>query len=224
MTNGRKREVSRHMKNKEDLLKEQLILKNIPSSTLAKLSQVATLNTFEPGEKLMYEEDKSNNIHFIIKGIVLVSNMLEDGTIVPITLLHEGQSVGEMGPITDRPRSATVEAISSVETLVVSRDNLKLIMQSDPILNGVFLNELSSRIRHENKIFLIQKTKHLPEKAWLLLQELSPYFENQSINLSHEKLAELIGVTRPRLTEALHILETEHKIQLSFNNIRVLKQ
>src|SRR3989344_5167378 len=176
------------MLDKKSSLREQDILRNLPENILVKVSEVAKLKTFFQGDVLMCEGDDSKDIQFITKGIVAVYSLLEDGTIVPITLLHKGQSVGELGVVTDKTRSATVEALSDVETLVISRDDFKAILKSDPAL----------------------------------MQELSHFFENKTINVSHERLAQLVGVTRPRLTEALHTLVDEKKIKLSFNNITVI--
>ncbi|OGK22682.1 hypothetical protein A3H80_00845 [Candidatus Roizmanbacteria bacterium RIFCSPLOWO2_02_FULL_37_19] len=210
------------MLDKKSSLREQDILRNLPENILVKVSEVAKLKTFFQGDVLMCEGDDSKDIQFITKGIVAVYSLLEDGTIVPITLLHKGQSVGELGVVTDKTRSATVEALSDVETLVISRDDFKAILKSDPALMQELLKDLSGRIQKENNLLLIQKTKHLPEKVWILLQELSHFFENKTINVSHERLAQLVGVTRPRLTEALHTLVDEKKIKLSFNNITVI--
>jgi|SRR3989344_3881628 len=204
------------------ILKEQAILKNLPESLLIRLSKAATEKTFLQEEILMSEGDTSNEIFFIKKGVVFVYNLLENGAIVPVATLHEGQSVGEMGVITNKVRSATVEALSDLEIVAITSDEFRAIMKSNYTLAEDLLKDLSGRIKDENALLRIQKEKHLPERAWTLLQELNRHFENNTINLSHEKLSQLAGVTRPRFTEALHTLVEEKKIKLSFNSVILL--
>ena len=69
--------------------------------------------TYLPGENVVAEGTKGSTAFIILSGTVRILKQAK-GREIPIATLGEGQVFGEMGLIEDRPRSATVRALSEL--------------------------------------------------------------------------------------------------------------
>lgn len=114
---------------------------------------MAGLNTFSAGSILFREGDPGDCVFFIMSGQVRVSKTLNDGSDKELAVLGEGDIVGEMGVLDDRPRTATVIAIETTEVMRVEKDNFLASMEQQPKLAINFLKLLANRIHHMNEKF-----------------------------------------------------------------------
>jgi SulP family sulfate permease len=65
---------------------------------------------FGAGETIARQGEQSDSMHFILEGRVAIIVNVGDGRTVRVRSLGQHTTIGEMGLITQRPRSATVEA------------------------------------------------------------------------------------------------------------------
>ena len=65
---------------------------------------------FAPGDVIAQQGGPSDSMHFIIDGRVGIIVNLEDGSSIRVRSLGQHTTIGEMGLLTGRPRSATVQA------------------------------------------------------------------------------------------------------------------
>lgn len=65
---------------------------------------------FAPGDVIAQQGGPSDSMHFIIDGRVGIIVSLEDGSSIRVRSLGRHTTIGEMGLLTGRPRSATVQA------------------------------------------------------------------------------------------------------------------
>jgi len=71
---------------------------------------------FGPGEIIARQGEPSQSMHFILEGRVAIVVDIGNGRTVRVRSLGRHTTIGEMGLITQRPRSATIEA--EVESVV----------------------------------------------------------------------------------------------------------
>ncbi len=93
------------------------------------VSQIITLlysRTFESGDVLVRRGMPGDNMFFIVSGEVVVER--EAGDI----LLKEGDFLGEMALLEQRPRSHTVRALGRVRALVLDREDLDRLGRQHP--------------------------------------------------------------------------------------------
>jgi CRP/FNR family cyclic AMP-dependent transcriptional regulator len=79
------------------------------------------VESFEPGELVIKEGAKGTSAFIILSGAVQVLKKSGERDI-PVATLGEGQVFGEMGLIEDRPRSATIKAMTELKLRVISRE------------------------------------------------------------------------------------------------------
>lgn len=90
---------------------------------------------FAPGQLLMRQGDPSDKLFLLVSGDVEVSE--DQGARRRILhRLSAGQCVGELGLATGRPRSASVRALTRVETLTIAADHFHTLLQRSPGLRN----------------------------------------------------------------------------------------
>ena len=129
-----------------------------------------SLSRHEAGDVIIRENDLGETAYVIAQGRIEVSKE-RDGQNVHLAYLGAGETFGEMSMIDEKPRSATVTAVS--ETLVneIRRDDFFNSFQTDPKVALQLLKVLFERLR-EADAMILELQKAVPEHA--LVPEVLP--------------------------------------------------
>lgn len=101
---------------------------------------------FEKEEKVFTSGDFGDKVYFVVKGEASVER---DG--VELARLKSGDVFGEAALISNQPRNATIRALSSLDTVAVSREAFQELLMHLPGLNDTMQELMSDRIqRGEN--------------------------------------------------------------------------
>jgi len=109
------------------------------------------LKTFVPGEIVIREGTKGTSAFVILSGAVEVLKRSGEQDVVVATL-GEGQVFGEMGLIEDRPRSATVKAMTELTLQVISREGFNALLQKKPSVLIPIIKSLFERLRQAGEM------------------------------------------------------------------------
>ncbi len=109
------------------------------------LSRVRTENV-DAGHTLFVEGAPSSNLYVILSGSAIVR---KNGR--RIARLGPGDVVGELSVILGGPRTATVEADTPIEWLVLDRASLRTAIDEVPGLGWNVLQSVASRLDETNK-------------------------------------------------------------------------
>jgi sulfate permease, SulP family len=93
----------------------------------------------QPGEDVARQGEPSESMHFILKGRVGIFVSTDDGREVRVRSLGPHTTIGEMGLMTGRPRSATVRAEVASTLYVLPMDAFREITLQDPTLGQALL-------------------------------------------------------------------------------------
>ena len=104
------------------------------------------IKVFGPGEIVIREGTKGTSAFIVLSGAVEILKKSGDKEIVVATL-GEGQVFGEMGLIEDRPRSATVKAMTELKLRVISREGFNELLQKKPSVLIPIIKSLFERLR-----------------------------------------------------------------------------
>jgi glutaminase len=113
--------------HEKTLLADQALLAGLSAGEIAVLGGSMTARAFQPGERLISENEPSRSILFILSGMVSVK--LASG--VRLATLVAGMAVGELALLEDH-RSADVWADTRVECLELSLDAYARFRESNP--------------------------------------------------------------------------------------------
>jgi CRP/FNR family cyclic AMP-dependent transcriptional regulator len=142
-----------------DVLVRVAPLQSLPVAGLARLAEQGHPRGFPRGAQLMRQGEVSESMHIILKGSVRVERA-HPQILRPVTLaeLGPGEVVGEIGVLDQEPRSATVTALTSVETLELDASILAQVLLDYPEAAAALLRILSRRLR--NSADLMEQMAH----------------------------------------------------------------
>ncbi len=125
-----------------------MIIKNIPffapygDDVLRKIAEKMMQVPFQKGEMILQVGGEARRLYVIKKGQVRV---FKDN--VDIATLGEGKFFGEIGLITSEKRTANVEALEDVETIVLNKDDFDQLVKQGLFRDEASREELFRRIR-----------------------------------------------------------------------------
>jgi len=122
---------------------------NIEAARLKLLAFASERVSFPPGDILFRQGDDSDAAYVILKGQANV-NLNSGDQVITVASIGEGSFVGEMGIISDTPRTATIEAVEEIEALRISRDVFINMIKEFPMMALEVMKELVSRIENTN--------------------------------------------------------------------------
>ena len=124
---------------------------------------MSTLSRYEAGEIIIQENDLGETAYVITQGQVEVTKALQ-GQKVHLAYLEAGETFGEMSMIDEKPRSATVTAVTETLVSEIRRDDFFESFQTDPKVALQLLKVLFERLREADaRILDLQKAE--PQRA-----------------------------------------------------------
>ena len=139
-------------------LNETAIFKNIPDDVLIKISKNAELEAFKPEEVIVWEGELSDRLFITITGIVTVKKVIPNKSDKIFAYLLPGNTFGEVGILENKPRSATVVAMTDVEVLIFEREYFMQMLHEYPSVAvelakvlGRYLTESNKRLTRGDK-------------------------------------------------------------------------
>jgi CRP-like cAMP-binding protein len=146
-------------------LNETAIFRNLPDEVLIKISQKAGLEAYNPEDVIVEEGEPSDRLFIIINGIVTVKKVIPNSPDKVFAYLLPGSTFGEVGILDNKPRSATVQAMTDVEVLIFDREYFLKTLHDYPSvaielakLLGYYLTESNKRLARgdkEKKVVLV---------------------------------------------------------------------
>jgi CRP/FNR family transcriptional regulator, cyclic AMP receptor protein len=104
------------------------------------------LKRFQPGDVLFRQGDPSDHVVLVRSGHAEVLREVGEDCIL-LGTAKEGEFLGEMGVLNERPRSATVRAASELEAELISRRDFLERVSGDAQLAHRVLVRMSARLR-----------------------------------------------------------------------------
>ena len=131
-----------------------------------------TVRRYAAGEVIIRENDFGETAYVIGQGQVEVSKE-QAGQNVHLAYLGVGESFGEMGMIDEKPRNATVTAVSDTVVREIRRDDFFNSFQTDPKVALTLLKVLFERLR-EADARILQLQKAGPLQGFVANEALAP--------------------------------------------------
>ena len=119
---------------------------------------------YEAGEVIIRENDVGETAYVIAQGKVEVSKQL-DGQKVHLAYLGAGETFGEMSMIDEKPRSATVTAVTETLVSEIRRDDFFNSFQTEPKVALELLKVPFDRLREADARILVEHLERSLLKA-----------------------------------------------------------
>jgi len=147
---------------KRDVLVKMPLFSRLNERELLRIMQVAEVRAYSPGDVIVQEGDRGDELFIVLTGLVQVTRgdtiLLEVGA---------GEHFGEMALIRAMPRSATVTAVESSELITLHRADFFEILRKEHELAvkllWQFLGVLADRLDQTSRDLSNAKTELLAE-------------------------------------------------------------
>jgi len=174
-------------------------------------TSLARSRVFPPGVALCTEGEPTTHVFILLSGWVRVFTVTRDGRQVLEALRGGGDIVGEISGQVTGYRTATVQAIGTVRTLIVGGREFGEFLDAHPAAARAHRRAMAELQRAANE----QQRNHAlfsgPQRLAGLLLDLAERQDGAgegaaaaSLPLSQEDLASLISASRSTVTRALH--------------------
>jgi CRP/FNR family transcriptional regulator, cyclic AMP receptor protein len=131
-----------------EMLRKVPLFSGLSASELKLLAFTSQLHCFAPGETLMCQGDPADCAYVILEGEVEVLGRTSSGDFV-IAVLGRNAVPGEIGVLTDAPRTATVRAKGPVKTLRISPEVFLRLASGRPDRALHVMRQLSAHIAND---------------------------------------------------------------------------
>ena len=141
-----------------DLLQEAELLRKVPMfarlepSRLKLLAFTSQNLSFGNGEELFRAGEPSDCAYVIMDGEVEVMADTEAGEVVAVTL-SKNELFGEMGVLSNAPRSASIRAKGDVKALRITDEAFLKLLRDNPDVALDVLRQLSDKLARSHKQF-----------------------------------------------------------------------
>ncbi|MEW6215156.1 MAG: cyclic nucleotide-binding domain-containing protein [Nitrospirota bacterium] len=116
---------------KTDLLKKQVLLEDINSEALNKISRIVKEMSFKKGEYLFREGDDTKGLYLTHSGKVEISKVTADGWRQTLAVLIPGHFFGELSLLEKRKHVASAVAIEDTELFLLPKGEFERLMAED---------------------------------------------------------------------------------------------
>jgi CRP-like cAMP-binding protein len=168
------------------------------------LAQACRFQSIKKGEILFFQSDASELVYVVRAGVFSIVLNSPDGRDMVINEMHVGDIFGELGILTNQPRSTTVIARTESELLVIPRQVFLRAIDDDPRLARRILLITAGRLQRscerEGALAFMDAQARL---ARLLLELDEQEHELGFITISQEELAHHTGLIRQTVAKAL---------------------
>jgi len=189
---------------------------------LKEVARMATMTTCPPG-RIFYSPNEQGEVLFILKkGQVQLYRMSDEGRKLVITTLAAGTIFGEMALTGLRMYDAFAEATEEALICMLNRADFEKLLTWKPQVAMRLLDLMGKRLL-ETEERLEQTLFHdVPSQLAALLLRLRTETRSDIIEMTHEELAEHLGVYRETVTAALNHLRKDDLISVGRKQVHLI--
>lgn len=197
-----------------ELLGRVPVFETLGSEDLARVAEVAVPRGFSPQQVIFREGDQSDTCYIVKSGHCRAVRHHPDGRAITLAHFGTGDIFGELAMFDTDKRSATVEALDSVQALAILAGDMRRLMREHPDISAKLVVALGRRLREANERLSRQSFQTVQSRvagvlARLVEQERSEGAEapEVEIRITQADIAQLAGSSRESASRFLAVLE-----------------
>lgn len=202
--------------NKLWYLKQLNLFKTLPDEEVEFISNRLVMKNYGKRQVIFEPQDKDKV--FILKtGKVEIYKLTEDGKKIIVDTLAPGNVFGDLG---NEPSGHFIEALANSFVCVIKKEEFFEMISKNPKVMNILVRELFTKAIESEKQVGALASNNLAEKLKDLFLRLARKYgvrigERITIasKFTHEELSEMLGVSRPTMTEILGKLERQGVIE-----------
>ena len=177
----------------------------MPPVLLARLSNHGDTRRFSAGDILFHQGDHANGLYVLLSGRLRVYSSNANGREVVYHVLEAGEFLGEL-LLDGGPRSASAQAVTDTECLVVRADAIRSLTRTHPELTERLMLKLIARLRHATRTIHALALEGVFERVVTLLEQCA-VVDGELVRvppqLTQQEIANRVGATREMVNQVV---------------------
>jgi CRP/FNR family cyclic AMP-dependent transcriptional regulator len=203
-----------------ELLARSRVLGVLTPQDRARLSAQCVSRQFAKNQVVYVEGGPADSMLVLTSGELKVSNYSAEGAELILASVMPGETIGELGMLSDLARSATVIATKPSAAMMLSRVVVMQLIEERPAVAVAMLQHLADMTRKMNGVAadLVFLDVHQRVARFLVSQVRAP---SGSIRVTQAHLASTIGASRQRVNMCLQEFQRRGWVSLASGTIRI---
>lgn len=190
-----------------------------------KLYQYGITKNYQEGDIILDENASIRSIPIVMKGMLKVIRTEADGREILLYYIKAGESciMSFLGGMHNEKSIVRAEIEEDAEILFLPVDKVSLFIKEHPEWLDYIFRLYHKRFEELLDIINAIAFKKVDERLLNLLNKKAELTASDTINTTHEQLANELGTARVVVSRLLKQLEEEGKLKLGRNKITLLK-
>lgn len=188
---------------------------------LEKLYQYSIQKEYAAGSVILNENAHIRSIPIVIRGTLKVIRTEEDGREILLYYIKAGESciMSFLGGLHNEKSKVRAEVEEDAEILFLPMDKVSLFIREYPQWLDYIFRLYHKRFEELLEIINAIAFKKVDERLLALLYKKRDLIRNNTVNITHEQLANELGTARVVVSRLLKQLEENGTVQLGRNKI-----
>lgn len=203
--------------------KQRGIFNDLPQEMKADLLAGKHPRKFKNDQFLQQHGDVALGFWLIEKGLVRIGRYLEHGQLQILLILLKGDSFGELSCFSRNPRPVDAIATGNVEAYWIGCDELMAAMEKYPNSKNSVIATVADMLQFTLDTLLMHRIQSAHDRLKWNLKFFCTH-KNAPIDLplSQNDLADMVGVTRATIINALREMEEQGIVERKYGLLRIL--
>lgn len=190
-----------------------------------KLYQYGITKNYHEGDIILDENASIRSIPIVMKGMMKVIRTEEDGREILLYYIKAGESciMSFLGGMHHEKSIVKAEIEEDAEILFLPVDKVSLFIKEHPEWLDYIFRLYHKRFEELLDIINAIAFKKVDERLLNLLHKKAELTNSDTINTTHEQLANELGTARVVVSRLLKQLEEDGRLKLGRNKITILK-
>lgn len=212
-------------------LGKSVVFSGLAEDELKRLATIAREISLAPGDVLFEQNEESDGLYIVITGIVRIYLTADDGREATISLLEDGEMIGEIALLDGLPRSAGAAALTETKLVFIPHRPFCELLDSSAQLSRQVMLMLCERLRAANRQVDQAIFHDLRYRLLVLLRQIAVIHGRiekdvavVDLEVTQGMLAQMLGASREAVNKQLRSLAKEGSLAMEGHQIRVMKQ
>jgi CRP-like cAMP-binding protein len=212
-------------------LGKTVVFSGLDEDELRRLAGIARETVLAPDTVLFEQGEESDGLYIVLNGIVRIYLTADDGREATISLLEDGEMIGEISLLDGLPRSAGAAALTETRVVFIPHRSFCDVLDASPKITRQVLLMLCERLRAANDQVDQAIFHDLRYRLLVLLRQIAVIHGRVErdmsvvdLDLTQGMLAQMLGASREAVNKQLRALAKEGRVVMDGHQIRVLKQ
>ena len=190
-------------------------LLGLEDSVRREVLAVAAWRRFDRGVVLFHEGEAGGSLYVLMRGQVAVRATTQDGDTATLNVIGPGAAFGELSLLEPAAaRTATVQAIEPVQTLVLQRADFERLRRSYPSVDRLMVDYLAAQVRRLSERLTEALCFEARTRVLRRLLDLDGVFDSGPVPVTQEEISTMAGTTRPTVNRVMQDLAQAGIIEL----------